>query len=93
MSCAEAALKGTNLAGTIFLFPLRVLGARSETAEQREKVSCMLEQIAARGWVVAEEFVTDLEEVWDIGDKGPLMTPTLRAQENVEKWRESGECD
>lgn len=61
----DRALKHTNLAGVLFMFPLRVAGARAETVEQRSLIEGMLNNISRRGFVVADSFVVDLKDVWD----------------------------
>jgi hypothetical protein len=65
MTGVDHALKHTNLAGVLFMFPLRVAGARAKTVEQRSLIEGMLNNISKRGFVVADSFVVDLKQVWD----------------------------
>ncbi|MCJ1388501.1 hypothetical protein MMC18_001348 [Xylographa bjoerkii] len=64
LSMTVAALKETTLAGILFLFPLRVAGARASSAQQRNVIAGMLEDISRRGFVVADAFTADLKELW-----------------------------
>jgi hypothetical protein len=59
------ALKETNLAGILFLFPLRVAGARAQSLEHRLEIARMLGDITRRGFVVADAFTVDLTELWE----------------------------
>jgi hypothetical protein len=58
-------LKEGSLAGILFFFPLRVAGARARTLEQRLEISRLLHLISTRGFVVAQAFVMDLDELWN----------------------------
>ncbi|KAL5317137.1 hypothetical protein ACEPPN_014231 [Leptodophora sp. 'Broadleaf-Isolate-01'] len=58
------ALSTTNLAGALFVFALRVAGARAVKEEQRREILGMLAEISTRSFVVAEAFKADLEELW-----------------------------
>ncbi len=60
----QLALKTTNLAGALFVFPLRVAGARAQSELQRDNILAMLVEISGRSFVVAEAFRSDLEEFW-----------------------------
>jgi Fungal specific transcription factor domain len=59
------ALKQTNLAGILFLFPLRVAGARAQSLQHRFEIARMLGDITRRGFVVADAFMMDLTELWE----------------------------
>jgi len=59
------ALNETNLAGILFLFPLRVAGARAQSLEHRAEIARMLGIITRKGFVVADAFTMDLEELWE----------------------------
>ena len=59
------ALDQTRLAGILFLFPLRVAGARAREASHRQSIAGMLREISARGFVVAAPFVDDLNQLWE----------------------------
>jgi hypothetical protein len=60
----EEALKTTRLAGILFLFPLRVAGARARTAVQRLRILEMLDGISDKSFVVAHAFSEDLKDLW-----------------------------
>jgi Fungal specific transcription factor domain len=60
----DATLKHTNLAGVLFLFPLRVAGARAREKRQQETLVGLLKTIAQKGFRVSEAFITDLGELW-----------------------------
>lgn len=64
LQMVAVALKETNLAGILFLFPLRVAGARARSLGQRFEIARMLREITSRGFVVADAFTIDLEELW-----------------------------
>ncbi|KAH1361211.1 hypothetical protein KXV31_009438 [Aspergillus fumigatus] len=61
---AEIALKTTALAAVLFLFPLRVAGARVTAAAETESIHAMFRDISARGFVVADAFTADLRSLW-----------------------------
>ena len=65
LSMVVMALKQTTLAGILFMFPLRVVGARAETVEQRSMIAGLLEDISKKGFVVAGAIVADLKDVWE----------------------------
>ena len=52
------------LAGMLFLFPLRVAGARAREREHTLLIRDMLGEIVKKGFMVAETFVQDLDELW-----------------------------
>lgn len=58
------ALRTTNLAGLLFFFPLRVAGARAVSSEHKNLILGMLKEISKRSFVVADAFVSDLENLW-----------------------------
>jgi hypothetical protein len=58
------ALKEGTLAAILFFFPLRVAGARARTLEQRHEISVLLHLISGKGFVVADAFVMDLDDLW-----------------------------
>ncbi|PKX88460.1 uncharacterized protein P174DRAFT_398012 [Aspergillus novofumigatus IBT 16806] len=60
----EMALKTTNLAAVLFFFPLRVAGARVNTAGEAKSIGAMLQEISTRGFVVADAFRADLKSLW-----------------------------
>ena len=64
LSMVAVGLKETNLGGILFLFPLRVAGARAQSLEHRFEIARMLGDITQRGFVVADAFTLDLEELW-----------------------------
>lgn len=64
LSKTERALRTTQLAGIFFFFPLRVAGARAQSARQRSSILIMLKEISARSFVVADAFVSDLNTLW-----------------------------
>ena len=64
LQMVAVALKETNLAGILSLFPLRVAGARARTLEHRFEIARMLGEITSRGFVVADAFTMDLEQLW-----------------------------
>jgi hypothetical protein len=59
------ALNETNLAGILFLFPLRVAGARAQSLEHKVEITRMLGIITKKGFVVADAFMMDLEDLWE----------------------------
>lgn len=60
---ARAALESSNLSPVLFLFPLRVAGARAKSAQQRATVADLLVKVK-RQFVVADAFLSELQEVW-----------------------------
>lgn len=65
LGMVATALNETNLAGILFLFPLRVAGARAQSLEHRVEIARMLGIITQKGFVVADAFTMDLEELWE----------------------------
>jgi Fungal specific transcription factor domain len=65
----EAALKTSNLAGVLFLFPLRVAGARTRATPQKEQILKLLQSISRRNFVVADAFMGDLTTLWGAGSQ------------------------
>jgi hypothetical protein len=57
------ALKQTNVTGLLFLFPLRIAGARALTIEQRTRIYALLEEITGN-FRAANAFTSDLQELW-----------------------------
>ena len=64
LSMVGLALKHTSLSAILFLFPLRVAGARARCSEQRNVIAGLLGDIDESGFVVAGAFVGDLKELW-----------------------------
>ncbi|KAH7308839.1 hypothetical protein BKA65DRAFT_543657 [Rhexocercosporidium sp. MPI-PUGE-AT-0058] len=64
ISQTQLALSTTNIAGALFVFALRVAGARAVTEVERGEILGMLGEISTRSFVVAEAFKMDLEELW-----------------------------
>lgn len=58
------ALRTTNLAGTLVLWPLRVAGTKSIREDQAHQVLEMLREIRQRGFAVAQSFEDVLVEQW-----------------------------
>lgn len=57
------ALKETNVTPLVFLFPLRIAGARVKTSEQRKQIRALLTQISC-SFRVANAISSNLGEVW-----------------------------
>lgn len=66
LSTTLVALRSTNLSGVLFLFPLRVAGARAVSVDHKKLILSMLKEVSGRNFVVANAFVVDLEDLWDI---------------------------
>jgi hypothetical protein len=64
LSGTKDALNLTNLGGLLFLFPLRVVGARTTFLEQNAAIITMLREISKRSFVVADSISSDLDELW-----------------------------
>lgn len=64
---ATAALKTRNIGGILFLFPLRVAGARVTTIQETDVILNMLKDISSRGFIVANAFISDLQNLWANG--------------------------
>jgi hypothetical protein len=65
LGMVATALNETNLAGILFLFPLRVAGARAQSLEHRVEIARMLGVITQKGFIVADAFTMDLDELWE----------------------------
>lgn len=61
----KVALCHTHLSGLLFLFPLRVAGARAFTQAHQQKVKDLLKLISAQGIAVSQAFIDDLAWVWE----------------------------
>ncbi|KAK2729524.1 C6 finger domain-containing protein [Colletotrichum kahawae] len=59
----KEALKGSSLSPLLFLFPLRVAGARAKHHQQREAVIDLLQSIR-RSFIVADAMLEELRELW-----------------------------
>lgn len=70
LTMVRTALDQTDLAAILFFFPLRVAGARVRTTGQMADIAGMLKDIACRGFVVADAFTLDLEDLWETGREG-----------------------
>jgi hypothetical protein len=64
ISTGLTTLRTTNLGGILLFFPLRVAGARVTSRQEAETIVQMLNEISKRSFVVADAFVTDLEDLW-----------------------------
>jgi hypothetical protein len=64
LTMVQLALKQGALAGILFFFPLRVAGARARHLEHQREIFRLLQLISQRGFVVANAFIMDLEELW-----------------------------
>ena len=58
-------LETTSLSPVLFFFPLRVAGSRAMSANQRELILGLLEQVSRRSFPVAEAFIEDLKAWWE----------------------------
>ncbi|KAF4832082.1 hypotheticall protein [Colletotrichum tropicale] len=63
VATVKEALKGSNLSPLLFLFPLRVAGARAKQRQQREAVIKLLQSIR-RNFIVADAMLEELGELW-----------------------------
>lgn len=61
----EAALCRTRLSGLLFLFPLRVAGARAFTEAHQQKVKGLLKLTSAQGLAASQAFIDDLARLWE----------------------------
>ena len=64
LTMVQGALKQDALAGILFFFPLRVAGARARHLEHQREIFRLLQLISQRGFVVADAFIMDLEDLW-----------------------------
>ncbi|KAL7944915.1 fungal-specific transcription factor domain-containing protein [Trichoderma barbatum] len=65
LGLSNLALDTTNLSPLLFLFPLRIAGARSRTRWQRDWISKLLSRIGS-GFAVATAIATELSYVWEM---------------------------
>lgn len=65
LESVNTALQHTNLSGILFLFPLRVAGARVTKRTDQQRVTDMLKMISSQGFVVSQAFMEDLDTVWE----------------------------
>ncbi|KAL3300599.1 C6 finger domain-containing protein, partial [Colletotrichum asianum] len=63
VATVNEALKGSSLSPLLFLFPLRVAGARAKQRQQREAVIKLLQSIR-RNFIVADAMLEELRELW-----------------------------
>jgi hypothetical protein len=68
LALVKLAMRHTSLSQLLFLFPLRIAGARSCRMWQRERVVSLLAQIG-ESFAVADTFRTELREVWRVRDR------------------------
>ena len=61
--CTVAAFKTTDLSPVLFLFPLRVAGARAHQKWQQDAVAELLEKVKMR-FLAADAFLNDLKSLW-----------------------------
>lgn len=59
------ALRNTNLAGILLLWPLRVAGSKSTREDQISVILAMLHEIKGRGFVIAQSFEDVLMGLWE----------------------------
>jgi hypothetical protein len=67
LQLSTLALDTTNLSPLLFLFPLRIAGARSRTQWQRDWVARLVTRIGC-GFAVAAAILMELNHVWEIFD-------------------------
>lgn len=65
LGLSNRALDTTNLSPLLFLFPLRIAGARSRTRWQRDWIARLVTRIGSR-FAVAAAISTELNHVWKI---------------------------
>ncbi|KAF4810542.1 hypothetical protein CGCSCA5_v010534 [Colletotrichum siamense] len=63
VATVKKALKGSSLSSLLFLFPLRVAGARAKQRQQREAVIKLLQSIR-RNFIVADSMLEELRALW-----------------------------
>lgn len=63
LECTSFALEDTNVTALVFLFPLRIAGARATTIGQREQIRSLLAQISCN-FRVADAIASDLAAIW-----------------------------
>ncbi|RFU76991.1 c6 finger domain-containing [Trichoderma arundinaceum] len=65
LQLSNLALDTTNLSPLLFLFPLRIAGARSRTQWQRDWVARLVNRIGS-GFAVAAAITVELNHVWEL---------------------------
>jgi hypothetical protein len=73
LAFVRLALKNTCLSPLLFLFPLRIAGARVRSLEQRDTIIELL-QLVATQFAVARQFISELKELWQHGS--PHIAPS-----------------
>ncbi|KAJ5103110.1 fungal-specific transcription factor domain-containing protein [Penicillium argentinense] len=68
-------LNKSNFAEVMYLFPLRVAGARAVDFVTRSKVIGLARRIAERGFRVTERVLSDLQLLWRFRDSGLAPLP------------------
>ncbi|KAF6813085.1 C6 finger domain-containing protein [Colletotrichum sojae] len=63
VATVKEALKGSSLSPLLFLFPLRVAGARAKLHWQRDAVTDLLQRVR-RKFIVADAMLEELRELW-----------------------------
>jgi hypothetical protein len=63
LTASTVALKTSNLSALLFLFPLRIAGARAVNIEQRTQIQGLLAEIACN-FKAAEAFISQLRALW-----------------------------
>ncbi|KAL2069368.1 hypothetical protein VTL71DRAFT_15706 [Oculimacula yallundae] len=65
ISHTKIALTTTNIAGALYVFAIRVAGARAKSVCHKRDIVWMLEEISTRSFVVADSFISDLADLWE----------------------------
>lgn len=65
----------SNLAEVMYLFPLRVAGARAQDPMTRSNIISLTKQIADRGFTIAERVSSDLQRLWKAQKVGLAPSP------------------
>ena len=80
----RSALKSTNLAGILFLIPLRIAGARAQITKDRAEILESYEGIIRRGSLVGDAFIDDLRPLWSKGEmrKGQTVLADISDSES-----------
>lgn len=63
LSRTAIALEKTNITSLLFLFPLRIAGARARTAQQQSEIQALLSRIQG-DFKVASAFSSELSKLW-----------------------------
>ena len=63
LDITSLALKQMTVTSLLFLFPLRIAGARAYTIDQRMRIHALLAEITS-DFRAASAFTSDLEELW-----------------------------